>query len=165
LVLFGLLDLLFPFRVKVPYSQLLYARDGTVLHAFLSRDDKWRMKTELGRNHPGTAPGHSLQGRQVFSLAPRRKSRRPGPGRLQQRGPGPQDVRRFDHYHAGGPAAGAKERTYGNKLVEVFRALQLEWHYSKERFCSCTSTWCRTEATWRASSRLPCCTSAACPTS
>jgi penicillin-binding protein 1C len=47
LVLFGLMDLLFPLRVKVPYSQLLYARDGSVLHAFLSRDDKWRMKTEL----------------------------------------------------------------------------------------------------------------------
>ena len=25
-----------------------------------------------------------------------------------------------------------KKRTYGNKLVEVFRAMQLEWHYSKD---------------------------------
>lgn len=40
-------DRLFPFRPVVPYSTQITAADGTLLHAFLSPDDKWRLYTEL----------------------------------------------------------------------------------------------------------------------
>ncbi len=132
LVGFGLLDLLFPFRVKVPYSQLLYARDGTVLHAFLSRDDKWRMKTELDEIIPELRRAILYKEDKYFHWHP---------------GVNPAALVRaaFNNTVRGRKTSGAstitmqvarllepKERTYGNKLVEVFRALQLEWHYSKE---------------------------------
>ena len=51
-VLFLLLDLIFPVPAKVHYSQIITAKDGTVLYAFLSDDDKWRMKTELNEISP-----------------------------------------------------------------------------------------------------------------
>ncbi len=132
LVLFGLLDLLFPFRAKVPYSQLLYARDGTVLHAFLSHDDKWRMKTELDEIIPELRQAILYKEDKYFHWHP---------------GVNPAAIIRavFNNVVRGRKTSGAstitmqvarllepKERTYGNKLVEVFRALQLEWHYSKE---------------------------------
>lgn len=42
-----LLDRLFPPPTRVAYSTLITAADGTTLHAFLSRDDKWRMYATL----------------------------------------------------------------------------------------------------------------------
>ena len=46
-VLFFSLNLIFPFRVQVPYSQLVLAENGTIIHAFLSQDQKWRIKTDI----------------------------------------------------------------------------------------------------------------------
>jgi len=45
-LLFLLVNLIFPFEVDLRYSTVVTANDGTVLHAFLSPDDKWRMKLE-----------------------------------------------------------------------------------------------------------------------
>src|SRR5688572_6219894 len=42
-----LLNFLFPLKVNLNYSPLVTASDGTVLHAFLNHNQKWRMKTEL----------------------------------------------------------------------------------------------------------------------
>jgi penicillin-binding protein 1C len=47
LLLFLLLDFVFPFKVNPSYSPLVSAADGTVLHAFLNEEDKWRLYTEL----------------------------------------------------------------------------------------------------------------------
>ncbi|HRF76631.1 MAG TPA: penicillin-binding protein 1C, partial [Chitinophagales bacterium] len=44
--LFFFLNILFPVQVDIEYSQIVTARDGTVLNAFLTSDDKWRMMTE-----------------------------------------------------------------------------------------------------------------------
>ena len=35
-----------PLKIPEDYSQVITSADGTVLHAFLSTDDKWRMRTE-----------------------------------------------------------------------------------------------------------------------
>ena len=45
-ILFFILNLLFPLKVCIEYSQIITASDGTVIHAFLTKDQKWRMKTE-----------------------------------------------------------------------------------------------------------------------
>jgi penicillin-binding protein 1C len=116
----------------VPYSQLLYARDGTVLHAFLSRDDKWRMKTELGEIIPELRRGHSYKEDKYFHWHPGVNPAALVRAAFNNVVRGRKDVRRFDHYMQVARLLEPKERTYGNKLVEVFRALQLEWHYSKE---------------------------------
>src|SRR5436190_58962 len=52
LFLFLFLNLIFPLKVNIQYSQTITASDGTVLHSFLSSDEKWRMKTELNEITP-----------------------------------------------------------------------------------------------------------------
>ncbi|MCS7019327.1 MAG: penicillin-binding protein 1C [Bernardetiaceae bacterium] len=131
-ILFAGLHMAFPLPCQISYSRLILARDGTLLQAYLSPDDKWRMKTELHEITPEL--------RQAFI----------------------NKEDRFFYYHFGvNPLAivralvkniiqgkttsGAstitmqvarllepKKRSYAHKLVEIFRAFQLEWTYSKE---------------------------------
>lgn len=126
------LDFLFPIRVQVPYSTLVTARDGSVLHAFLSRDDKWRMYADLSeitptlrdailfkedhyfRYHPGFNPISMLRAAGRNLMTGRRTS---GASTITM-----QTVRLLQ----------PRQRTYGSKLIELFRALQLELHYSKD---------------------------------
>ena len=132
LLLFFTLDFLFPVQTHVPYSTLITARDGSILHAFLSRDDKWRMYAELSeitptlrkaiifkedkyfRYHPGFNPVAMLRAAGRNLLTGRRTS---GASTITM-----QTVRLLQ----------PRERTYGNKLLELFRAVQLEVHYSKD---------------------------------
>jgi len=129
--LFLLLDLAFPLKTNVPYSTLVTAYDGQILSAFLSRDDKWRMYAELPEitpalreailfkedkyfyYHPGFNPVAMLRalGRNV--LTGRRTS---GASTITM-----QTVRLLH----------PRERTYLSKLIELFRAVQLEVHLSK----------------------------------
>src|ERR1043165_5010974 len=52
IVLFIVLDCLFPVNVNVEYAPLIRAKDGTVIHAFLTRDQKWRFQTKLNELTP-----------------------------------------------------------------------------------------------------------------
>lgn len=132
ITVFLLLDLLFPFKPKVQYSTQITASDGTVLHAFLSPDDKWRLYTNISEitlllqktlihkedqyfyYHPGINPFAMLRaaGRNIFS-----GKRTSGASTITM-----QVVRLLE----------PKKRTYLNKLTESFRAMQLELHYSKD---------------------------------
>ena len=125
------LDTAFPFHPKVPYSTQILAADGSVLHTFLSKDDKWRLQTEVAEItpllrktlirkedryfawHPGVNP--LALGRAALRnlLTGRRTS---GASTITM-----QVVRLLE----------PRERTYGSKFVEILRAFQLEWHYSK----------------------------------
>ncbi|WP_234795121.1 penicillin-binding protein 1C [Hymenobacter arizonensis] len=128
--LFGL-DLVFPLPRAPLYSPVVLAADGSVLHAYLNPTQKWRMKTELAeitpalqqaiinkedryfRYHFGVNPLAILQaaGRNVF-----RTGRTTGASTITM-----QVARLLE----------PKERTFGNKLLEMVRATQLEAHYSK----------------------------------
>ena len=132
LLAFLALDFSFPFRTNVPYSTLVTARDGQILHAFLSRDDKWRMYAELSeitptlrdaiifkednyfRYHPGFNPISLLRAAGRNLLTGRRTS---GASTITM-----QTVRLLE----------PRQRTYGSKLIELFRAMQLELHFSKD---------------------------------
>ena len=125
------LDVAFPPKTNVPYSTLITAQDGTILHAFLARDDRWRMvatldeitptlqKTILFKEdkyfyyHPGINPVALLRAFARNLLTGRRTS---GASTITM-----QVVRLLE----------PRERTYGSKLVELLRAIQLELHYSK----------------------------------
>ena len=37
------MNIVFPLKDKIPYSQQIVASDKTLMYAFLSADDKWRM--------------------------------------------------------------------------------------------------------------------------
>ncbi|WP_409013979.1 penicillin-binding protein 1C [Dyadobacter sp. CY356] len=129
---FLLLDLLFPFKPKVQYSTQITVSDGSVLHAFLSPDDKWRLYTDISEitpllqktlihkedqyfyYHPGINPFAMFRaaGRNILS-----GKRTSGASTITM-----QVVRLLE----------PKKRTYLNKLTESFRAVQLELHYSKD---------------------------------
>ena len=125
------LDRLFPLPPAPHYSPLVLAADGTVLHAYLNPTQKWRMKTELSeitpelqqaiinkedryfRYHFGVNPVAILQaaGRNLL-----------GSGRTTGASTITMQVARLLE---------PKERTFGNKVKEMLRAVQLEAYYSK----------------------------------
>ncbi len=131
-ILFLLLNWLFPLPDRVEYSTIVTDDKGEVVHAFLTRDQQWRMKTELSEispllrktivekedryfyRHPGVNPFAMARAfvRNIFRM--RRTS---GASTITM-----QVARSLE----------PKKRTYWNKLVEVFRAFQLEWKYSKD---------------------------------
>lgn len=131
IVLFGLSVLVFPPPSPKPYSLVVQDRNGEFLHAFLAPDGMWRLRTDpdeipprLRRVivekedrwffcHPGINPlavlralNQNLRSGRVIS----------GASTITM-----QIVRMLE----------PKDRTYGNKLLEMFRACQLEWKYSK----------------------------------
>ncbi len=132
LLIFLLLDWLFPFKFQTDYSKVIRDKEGTVVYAFLNKTDKWRIAVDLQdvtpqlRNtilykedkyfyyHPGINPvaiGRALYRNMVTG---RRTS---GASTITM-----QLARLLD------PAP----RTYVTKVKEMFRALQLEWHFSKD---------------------------------
>ena len=126
------LDRLFPLPAAPRYSPIVLAADGAVLHAYLNPTQKWRMKTELAeitpvlrqaiiekedryfRYHFGVNPLALVQaaGRNLF-----------GRGRTTGASTITMQVARLLE---------PKPRTFGNKLLEMARATQLEAHYSKD---------------------------------
>ncbi len=50
--LFLLLHLIFPLPRKIEYSTIITDSKGEVIHAFLTSNEKWRMKTELEEISP-----------------------------------------------------------------------------------------------------------------
>ncbi|HWZ23545.1 MAG TPA: transglycosylase domain-containing protein, partial [Cytophagaceae bacterium] len=131
-VAFFILNLIFPLHLNISYSQLIVASDSTVLHTALSKDDKWRMKTELSEIVPQLKEALLFKEDRYFYYHP---------------GFNPMAISRafVNNVIYGKKTSGAstitmqvarllepKERTYGSKIIEIFRAMQLEWTYSKE---------------------------------
>lgn len=133
LVVFITLDLLFPFpSVPVQYSQIITASNGKPLYIFLSDDHKWRLKTELHEIMPKLRSTIIEKEDKWF---------------MWHYGVNPFSIIRAfgNNITHGKITSGAstitmqvarlldpKSRTVGNKLIEIFRAIQLEWHFSKD---------------------------------
>lgn len=135
LILLGVLLLLiifFPLRITTRYSTLITANDGTLLHAFLSPDDKWRMYVELKEITPTLRKAIITKEDKYF---------------YYHFGVNPIAVVRafYNNLTKSRRTSGAstitmqvvrllypRERTYLNKLSEIGRAMQLELFYSKD---------------------------------
>lgn len=132
LLIFTLLDLLFPLPEQKEYSKEILANDSTLLSAFLTGDDKWRLKTELKEVSPELIKAIIEKEDSWF---------------YWHNGVNLASVVRamYDNLIQGKKVSGAstitmqvarllepKERTYVNKIIEMFRAVQLELLYSKE---------------------------------
>lgn len=129
---FVLLSALFPLPPLKPYSLVIEDRNGQFLHAFLADDGAWRLRTspneipaKLKRiliekedkyfySHPGVNP-LALARAAIQNVQTGRRTS--GASTITM-----QIARMLER----------KERTYFNKLIEMFRALQLEWRYSKD---------------------------------
>lgn len=132
LLLFLVLDFIFPFQPKIRYATQVTDQKGNVIHAFLNKEDKWRLystvseitpllrKTLIYKEdqyfyyHPGINPVAIVRAatRNIFS-----GKRTSGASTITM-----QVVRLIE----------PRRRTYFNKFVEVARAFQLELHYSKD---------------------------------
>lgn len=115
---------------------MVMSREGNLLQAFLSEDDKWRMKCSLHElppdlvkafiykedryfyYHPGVNPFAMLRAATNNIIFGKRTS---GASTITM-----QVIRLLE----------PRERTVGSKIVESFRALQLEWDFSKDEILS-----------------------------
>ncbi len=131
-LLFFLLNWIFPLPDKVEYSTIITDNKGEVVNAYLTSDQKWRMKTELEEispllrktiiakedkyfySHPGVNP--LAVGRALFKNIFRMKTTS-GASTITM-----QVARALEH----------RPRNLLSKLVETFRAFQLEWKYDKD---------------------------------
>ncbi len=131
-LLFLALDLLFPLPAAKPYSLVVKDRKGQILRVFLADDGIWRVRT-----HPDEIP---TKLKRILIAKEDRFF-------YYHFGVNPLAVTRafVQNIVSGKRVSGAstitmqvarmmepKERTYLNKVMEMFRALQLELHYSKE---------------------------------
>lgn len=132
IALFFLLDLIFPFRIQIHYSKLVLDADEKVLGAFLSQDDKWRMKTELSEISPDLQKAFIEKEDKYFfyhfGINPISLVRAFLQNLFQQKRISGASTITMQVARLLEP----KERTYWHKIVEIFRALQLEIHYSKK---------------------------------
>jgi penicillin-binding protein 1C len=127
-----ILDLIFPIPKLKPYSKVVYANDGSLLTAYLSQDDKWRMRTRLDEVSPDLKKAILEKEDGWF---------------YWHFGVNPFSIGRalVQNIFSGKRVSGAStitmqvarmlqpaSRTYLNKILEMFRALQLELHYSKD---------------------------------
>jgi penicillin-binding protein 1C len=129
---FLLLNWIFPLPDKIEYSTIITDDRGEIINAFLTSDQQWRMKTELDEispllrktivakedkyfySHPGVNP--IAVGRAFFKNLFRMK-RTSGASTITM-----QVARALE----------PRSRTILSKLIEMFRAFQLEWKYSKD---------------------------------
>lgn len=131
-ILFFLLNLLFPLKINIPYATIVTDSKGEMLHAFLSNDEKWRMFVELKEITPTLRKAILTKEDKYFqyhfgvnpvaicraAINNITKNRRTsGASTITM-----QVVRMLN----------PDERTYWNKITEIFRAIQLEIFYSKD---------------------------------
>jgi penicillin-binding protein 1C len=131
-LIFLLLNKLFPVPDNIEYSTIVTDNKGEVIHAYLTKDQQWRMKTELNEispllkktivekedkyfyHHPGVNAVAVFRAfvKNIFHM-----KRTSGASTITM-----QVARVLE----------PKRRSYGNKMIEMFRAFQLEWKYSKD---------------------------------
>lgn len=131
-LLFIILDITMPVNTRIEYGQLVRAEDGTILHAYLTHDEQWRMKANLDEITPELKKAIIYKEDKYFYYHPGVNVFAVGRAAVnnllkQKRTSGASTItmqvaRMLE----------PKKRSYFNKIAEMFRALQLELHYTKE---------------------------------
>ena len=131
ILLFFFLNWIFPLRDTIEYSTIVTDSKGEAVNAYLTSDQKWRMKTELNEispllrktiiakedkyfySHPGINAVAVLRAvtKNIF-----RMKTTSGASTITM-----QVARALEH----------RKRNVGSKVIEMFRAFQLELKYSK----------------------------------
>lgn len=132
LALFLLIDIIAPVDTSIPFATLIQTRDGAVLHAFIARDQQWRLKTRLEEITPELKKAIVFKEDKHFYY-------HPGINLLAVSRAAVNNL--FHLRRTSGASTitmqvarllSPKPRTYFNKCIEMFRALQLELHNSKD---------------------------------
>jgi len=126
------LNLLFPLPKPKEFSKVIYANNGSLLSAYLTKDDKWRMKTSPDEVTPDLITAilekedkwfywhfgfNPIAIARAFVQNVTRGKRISGASTITM-----QVARMLE----------PSSRTYGKKFLEILRAVQLEMHYSKK---------------------------------
>lgn len=129
--IFLILDICFPVNTEVHYAPLIRDRKGGVMHAFLASDQQWRFRTELSEITPELSQA-------ILFKEDRHFYRHPGINGLAVLRAIGNNIFRMKRTSGASTITmqvarmlQPKRRSYINKLVEMFRALQLELHFSK----------------------------------
>jgi penicillin-binding protein 1C len=127
-----LLNVLFPLPDKITYSTTITDSRGDVVNAFLTPDQKWRIKTELNELSP-------LLRKTIIAKEDKYFYQHPGVNFFAV---GRAAVMNILHGHRTSGASTItmqvaralqpRKRNFLSKLIEMFRAFQLEWKYSKD---------------------------------
>lgn len=132
MLLLLILNLIFPLKVDVEFTPIIFSSNKTPLHTWITKDEQWRMKCNLNEINPELKkaiiykedkrfyfhPGIDILSLSRAAIANTLKLKRTsGASTITM-----QVARMLQH----------QPRTYWQKLVEMFRALQLEWYYSKD---------------------------------
>ena len=132
IVLFFVLDLIFPLNANVEFAPVVYDRNGAVIHTYITKDEQWRMKARLEEITPQLRETILFKEDKHF---------------YHHYGINPLAIMRalvnnvFHHRRTSGASTitmqvarmlDRKPRNYWNKIVEMFRALQLETSFSKD---------------------------------
>jgi penicillin-binding protein 1C len=126
-----LIDFCFPYKFSIPYSTQILDQEGNIIHAFLSKDDKWRLH---------------IDEKELTPLLKKTLIHKEDKYFYYHFGINPLAILRAvaSNFSSGKRVSGAStitmqvvrliqpnKRTYTNKIVEAWRAIQLELHYSK----------------------------------
>lgn len=129
---FLLVDFVFPFKTEVQYSTTILDANSNILNTYLTDDDKWRLYLEEDEITEEFEKAILFKEDQYF---------------YSHLGINPISIVRaaYKNVVSGKRTSGAstitmqlarllnpKSRTYGNKLIEMFNAIQLEWHLEKK---------------------------------
>lgn len=130
-LLFFLLNWIFPLRDKIEYSTIVTDNKGEVIHAYLTSDQQWRMKTELNEISP-------LLQKTIIAKEDRHFYSHPGVNPFAV-------IRAFFRNLTGHHRSGAStitmqvakmlepgSRNIFTKIRQAFRAFQLELKYNKK---------------------------------
>ncbi len=129
-VFFGL-NIIFPLKDSIEYSQVIRDADGNLINAFLTSDDKWRLKTELSEISP-------LLQKTIIAKEDKYFYYHPGINLLAIARAAFRNIVHFKTISGASTitmqvakALQPRQRTLGTKLIECFRSAQLELKFSK----------------------------------
>lgn len=129
---FVLCDALFPLKINLLYSTLVLSEEGHPLAAYLSSDDKWRLYLEEDEVSDAISEAFLLKEDRYFYF-------HPGFNPIAIIRASIQNIGRGKHVSGASTITmqlvrliKPRERTYLNKAIEIWEAMQLEWHYSKD---------------------------------
>ncbi len=130
-LLFLLLNFLFPLHDSIEYSTTISDGNNEVVNAFLTKDEKWRMKTELEEISP-------LLRKTILAKEDKWFYYHPGVNLLAVGRAAAMNLLRMKRTSGASTitmqvarALEPRKRNLFSKLIETFRAFQLEWKYSK----------------------------------
>ena len=130
--LFVLLNFVFPLPDQIEYSTIITDNNHEVIHAYLTTDQKWRMKTELDEISP-------LLKKTLIEKEDRYFYLHPGVNFFSIARAFTKNILHMKRTSGASTitmqvarALEPKKRTYWNKGVEIFRAFQLECKYTKD---------------------------------